>query len=148
MGRLVGNIASGTRGILNETTPANLTMEPQSSANIRILNIHLDHAQDLSTVHYTVSGNVINLGGGSSRVIRLNLTVSDVVNGTLYQTTFSPWPAILSPKKTQHSVSHSVQMILVHILVHYIIVYRLNPNNPVCLHLLLCIIFRSIEELC
>jgi hypothetical protein len=33
-GDIVGNVASGTRGILNETTPANLTMEPQSSANI------------------------------------------------------------------------------------------------------------------
>jgi hypothetical protein len=49
---------------------------------------------------YVVSGHVINDGGNTSNVIQLLLLITNNQTGNiLYQTTFSPIPAILAPNE-------------------------------------------------
>lgn len=49
---------------------------------------------------YVVSGHVVNDGGNTSNVIQLVLIITDNQTGViLYQTTFSPIPAILAPNE-------------------------------------------------
>jgi hypothetical protein len=50
--------------------------------------------------HFVVSGHVINDGGSNSNPVQLQLVVTSNQTGNiLYQTTFSPMPAILAPNE-------------------------------------------------
>ena len=70
-------------------------------ADIRILDLHSEQTSGIILVfHYVISGHVINDGGRNSNVIQLQLMVTNNQTGnTLYQTTFSPIPAILAPNE-------------------------------------------------
>jgi hypothetical protein len=52
------------------------------------------------TLHFVVNGHVINDGGSNSNVVQLALIITNnQTGGVLYQTTFSPLPAILTPNE-------------------------------------------------
>jgi hypothetical protein len=69
--------------------------------HVKILDFKAEHTGGLIfTLHYVVSGHVINDGGSNSNVVQLALVITNnQTGGVLYQTTFSPLPAILTPNE-------------------------------------------------
>lgn len=74
---------------------------PLSPARVTLLDSNVEHtAGYIFTIHWLLTGHVINQGGSNSGVVQLSLTVtSDQTGGVVYTTTFSPVPAILSPNQ-------------------------------------------------
>jgi hypothetical protein len=69
-------------------------------AHIMILDAHIEQTSGDDVLHYVVSGHVINDGESVSNVVQLQLvTRNNQTRNVLYQTIFSPVPAILTSKE-------------------------------------------------
>lgn len=70
-------------------------------ADVRVLDFNAEQTSGVIFVfHFVVSGHVINDGGSNSNPVQLQLVVTSNQTGNiLYQTTFSPMPAILAPNE-------------------------------------------------
>jgi hypothetical protein len=70
-------------------------------ADVRVLDFNAEQTSGIIFVFYfVVSGHVINDGGSNSNLVQLQLVITSNQTGNiLYQTTFSPMPAILAPNE-------------------------------------------------
>jgi hypothetical protein len=102
-----------TSGMFSGVTNAGTTTTAFTPARIQVVDYNLQHTEgQFFTIHYDLTGQVMNRGGMNSGPIVLGLTLTE--NGaSVYQTTFSPTPSQLSPGQSAYfsqpiSISASV----------------------------------------